>query len=142
MRWIQKKAWLITPGFHFFVPTRLSCRTETRGRVWASNCHRTRPRQTFKNRLRVRQRGRYGQFDEFYLKFRTPELGLFGLADRMMLDESLQSVPLSRSQFPELQSDLAHMDRAKTILAFYLKIGNYFKGHFIQIKSPVAENDF
>jgi hypothetical protein len=59
-----------------------------------------------------------------------------------MLDESLQTVPLSRCQIPELQSDLSHVDRAKTKLAFYLKIGNYFKRYFIQIKAPVTENDF
>ena len=68
--------------------------------------------------------------------------GLFGLAGRVMLNESIQPLPLSRCQFPELQSDLAHMDSAKTKLAFYLKIGNYFKGHIIQIKTPVAENNF
>ena len=67
---------------------------------------------------------------------------LFGLTDRVMLNESIQSAPLSRCQFSEFQPDLAHVDPAKTKLAFYFKIGNYFKGHFIQIKTPVAENDF
>jgi hypothetical protein len=68
--------------------------------------------------------------------------GLFGLTDRVMFNESVQSVPLSRCQFAELQTDLAHNDPAETKLAFYLKIGNNFKGYFIQIKTLIAQNDF
>ena len=38
-----------------------------------------------------------------HLKTGTHSAGLFGLTDRVMLNESIQSVPLLRCQYPEFQ---------------------------------------